>query len=129
MMRRRRHRIYLKYYAGTDLESALGWKGSLDEKDVRANPVTESFIWHVFTSLVTAVRALQTGHHDPYSPHAPPNWKPITHLDIGLRNVFIEDASDANVAVSDTLRTWTQLLLKVPVAPGNSAIRLWSLTL
>jgi len=100
MMRRRRYRIYLRYYAGGDLESALGWKNSMYPGQYRANRPSEIFIWHIFRSLARAVGTMQSGHFDPNARHHTPGWRPVTHLDIGLRNVFIEEPRNANTTVS-----------------------------
>jgi hypothetical protein len=98
-MHRRRHRIYLKYYPGGDLETALGWEPSLGLATVRNNPLSEGFVWHVFESLISAVRTLQKGNHETDEPH----WKPITHLDIAMRNIFIEEPRNDRHPVSTYL--------------------------
>lgn len=104
-MHQRRYRIYLRYYAGGDLESALGW-GDVNpdpNRIERPQAAPERFIWHVLQSLVNACRVLQTGFDEPLAEGEEElfaNWKPLTHLDIGLRNIFIVEAGNLEADVS-----------------------------
>jgi len=127
MMRRRRYRLYLEYYPGGDLENALGWDLDDELGQQRPNPVPEKFIWEVFTSLVRAVRVLQTGHDTPVSANAPVGWKPISHLDIGLRNVFIGYAPDEKPTASTSVEETGMVNLIVHIAIARGIIRLWTL--
>jgi hypothetical protein len=49
--------------------------------------VPESFIWYLLKALSSACLLLQTGTgvDEPL-----PEWKPITHLDVQLQNVFLQ---------------------------------------
>jgi serine/threonine protein kinase len=114
MMHRRRYRIMLRYYPGGDLETALGWTQKFTARyQYRTNgPLPESFIWHVLQSLVKAVRALQRGTFDPNYRTVMPHWKPITHLDINLRNIFLGQRLDLKTPVSWTSsRAFVNLVL------------------
>lgn len=109
MMRKRRYRLYQKYYAGGDLYKALGsrfspWgsasglnnKGRLAEDYQDLQQVQEDLIWHVFRNLVKACLFLQYGTSDRNATAPVPGWDPITHRDVHIGNVFIEsrDRSD-----------------------------------
>ncbi|KAF1849246.1 uncharacterized protein K460DRAFT_354115 [Cucurbitaria berberidis CBS 394.84] len=101
MMHRRRYRIYLKYYPGGDIQSSLQWANMI-ELDTMQRPhvVPEGFIWHVLVSLVKACRVLRTGFDHPLPDMGEDlfaDWKPVTHLDISLRNIFLKEAGDLGV--------------------------------
>lgn len=93
-MRRRRFRIYMKYYPGGDLDHALGWLDDMLPYQSRPDKVTERFIWDLFRTLISAAKALQTGLHNPGTAAAA-NLRPITHLDINFRNIFLEQPLSA----------------------------------
>jgi hypothetical protein len=98
-MGQRRFRIYLEYYSGGDLKTALGcqfqnWTPPLNGHIWGPYPlhidggywqawapphhtIPEGFIWHVARSLIKACLVLQFGtSHSPCLPH----WKPMTHF-------------------------------------------------
>ncbi|KAF3009755.1 hypothetical protein E8E13_009505 [Curvularia kusanoi] len=120
MMRKRRYRLYLKYYSGGHLEKALqpvfedwvlgkGQEWDFDDPNCfdDLNQIPEELIWHVFQSLVRACLFLQYGTSDPAVTAPEPDWRPITHADITMGNIFIEprDPSDdfdlSNVVLAD----------------------------
>ena len=104
MMRKRRYRLYQKYYAGGDLYNALSpifspWEGGALGVNNKGRPaqdyqdlqqVPEDLIWHVFHSLVKACLFLQNGTSDRNATAPVPDWNPITHRDVHVGNVFIE---------------------------------------
>ncbi|KAJ2990930.1 hypothetical protein NUW58_g2716 [Xylaria curta] len=51
--------------------------------------IPEGFIWHVFSTLVEAVRYLQTGA-EPGIDVPSPKWNPIYHRDISMANIFLD---------------------------------------
>lgn len=105
MMRQRRYRIYLKYYPGGDLIKALQYNTKIHADMLRPDHIPERFIWHVLECLVKACRVLRTGADRPIpegdeDEHLFKDWKPITHLDISARNLFMEELVNSENPVS-----------------------------
>jgi hypothetical protein len=107
-MRKQRYRLYQKYYAGGELYDALDqpfneWHG-FNNRDtpkimVEYPPnVPEDLIWHVFRSLFKACLFLQHGTSDQNVNVPVADWKPVTHRDVHIKNIFIEphNLSDEN---------------------------------
>lgn len=108
MMRKRRYRLYQKYYTGGNLFGALEptfleWE-NLNEKDTPAESLEglenlpQDLIWHVFRSLVKACLFLQHGTSDQNATAPVADWKPITHTDIHMNNIFIEPSDPSDEA-------------------------------
>ncbi|RYC62824.1 hypothetical protein CHU98_g3388 [Xylaria longipes] len=74
--------IYFKYYNGAALTSLF----YTYQNELR--PVPESFIWHVFLTLIEAVRYLHRGVR-PGTDDEPDEWTPLYHRDIAMNNVFL----------------------------------------
>ncbi|KAF9692809.1 hypothetical protein EKO04_009105 [Ascochyta lentis] len=102
MMRRRRYRLYLEYYAGGDFGRPVKdiypyWSQiyrnddhfkQLDPSGLLEIPtVPEGLIWYVLRSLVKALLILQ--HGTTSHTETDPEWKSITHLDLNINNTFI----------------------------------------
>ncbi|KAI0910345.1 hypothetical protein F4823DRAFT_561977 [Ustulina deusta] len=77
--------LYFDYYNG-------GTLGQLEEQYIsRQLPIPEHFIWHVFLTLIEAVRYLHTGCL-PGEDNEPHGWVPIHHRDIAPNNIFLHYA-------------------------------------
>ncbi|KAI1109890.1 hypothetical protein F5Y14DRAFT_466257 [Nemania sp. NC0429] len=74
--------LYLRFYNGGDLEQLT--EHYMEKK----RPVPEHFVWHVFLTLIEAVRYLQTGAL-PGTDDEVANWIPIYNRDIAGNNLFI----------------------------------------
>lgn len=82
LMRQRRYRTYLEYYEAGNLYNAM----SNHYDDITSQRLPEAFIWYMVKALATACLVLQTGT----TADGPvKGWKPITHLDLVLGNVFL----------------------------------------
>jgi hypothetical protein len=79
-MAQKRYRLYLDYYNAGDL-----WAPVHRQSETEAEVIPEAFIWYMLRALASACLVLQCGTtaDEPLL-----NWKPITHLDIVLTNVF-----------------------------------------
>ena len=138
MMRQRRYRLYLEYCEGGTLQDVV-----LPHFGRRANPqpaypwtltrgnpydpvlmqngrlpqlIPEYFIWILFRSLVNACQVLHFGHVADV-PGSIEDWKPITHLDIKLDNIFLQpldedDAGESEVSRLLTRETTVQLTIE-----------------
>lgn len=116
MMRKRRYRLYLEYYAGGDLGGPVApvyhewsYQQISDESLFIAQPsellelpvLPEGLMWYVIRALVKAYLIL---HHGTSSQDAvDSDWKPITHLDLKIDNVFIKTAPEQNVGAQIVL--------------------------
>ncbi|KAG9198148.1 hypothetical protein G6514_010474 [Epicoccum nigrum] len=100
MMRKRRYHLYQKYYARGELYNALDqpfneWH-SFNNRDTPEimieypQNVPKDLIWHVFCSLVKVCLFLQHGTSDQNAIVPVADWKPITHRDVHIKNIFIE---------------------------------------
>jgi hypothetical protein len=78
----RRYRIYLDHYEA-DLYHSL--RKHIDNPSTHTLP--EKVIWHMVKALASACLVLQQGT---ITGEAPEAWKPITHLDLQLGNIFLE---------------------------------------
>jgi hypothetical protein len=81
-MRKRRYRLYLDHYQG-DLWHALTTHHT---RKVMEGQLPEALIWYILRALSSACLILQysTVAEEPIQ-----GWKPITHLDIFLPNIFL----------------------------------------
>lgn len=107
MMRRRRYRLYLKYYAGRDMADLFydtldKWSPFGDVEayqklsSAKANSlpkVPEGLLWYLLQSLVKAYLVLN--HGTTSDTVSDPEWKPITHLDLSYNNAFLQPGSDS----------------------------------
>ncbi|KAF1359646.1 hypothetical protein EJ07DRAFT_155603 [Lizonia empirigonia] len=116
MMRKRRYRLYLEYYAGGDLGRPVApifhewsYRQISDESLFIAEPsellelpvLPEGLMWYILRALVKAYLIL---HHGTSSHDATdPDWKPITHLDLKIDNVFIKTAPEKNIGAQIVL--------------------------
>jgi hypothetical protein len=82
-MTQRRYRIYLEYYDASNLYNAMTHHFH-DQTDI---PLTEKFIWYIAKALASACLVLQQGTT---SDEALEAWKPITHLDMHMGNIFLD---------------------------------------
>ncbi|CAO2652088.1 Nn.00g003710.m01.CDS01 [Neocucurbitaria sp. VM-36] len=83
--------------------------------------IPERFIWHVFSQLIDACEVLQAGGLAPAAA-ADVAGKPITHLDIGLRNVFLDPSignNFPNAVLSDFGLSFYSLELSNPTFADN----------
>ncbi|KAJ8122808.1 hypothetical protein O1611_g9747 [Lasiodiplodia mahajangana] len=74
--------LYLPYCNGGDLNKFY------HEYMHELRPIPEHFIWHVFLTLIEAVRFLQRGAL-PGTDNEVEGWIPIHHRDLALNNIFI----------------------------------------
>ncbi|KAJ4376031.1 hypothetical protein N0V83_001311 [Neocucurbitaria cava] len=119
MMRQRRYRIYLKYYPGGDVLTALQYNTRIHTDMLRPDHIPERFLWHVFECLVKACRVLRTGAdraipEGDEDEHLFKDWKPITHLDISARNLFMKELGNSEnprpqIVLSDFGQAFTDL--------------------
>lgn len=103
MMRKRRYRLYQKYYAAGDLYKGLKpyfdyWidcnNNSMTEEEASLiGRIPEGLVWHVFESLVKACLLLRHSTTKSTTTATEPDWHPITHTDIHMSNIFIEPAN------------------------------------
>jgi hypothetical protein len=82
LMRQRRYRTYLEHHEAGNLYNAM----SDHYDDITSQRLPEAFIWYMVKALATACLVLQTGTTADEPVKA---WKPITHLDLVLGNVFL----------------------------------------
>jgi hypothetical protein len=82
-MRQRRYRIYLGYYDGSNLHSAMTHHFNQQTDP----PPPEMIVWYIAKALASACLVLQQGIT---ADEASAAWKPITHLDIHLGNKFLD---------------------------------------
>ncbi|KAJ4293141.1 hypothetical protein N0V90_008423 [Kalmusia sp. IMI 367209] len=68
-------------------------------------PIPESFIWFVFKALVQACLILRDGSTN--SKRSRSSWKPITHKDIAVRNIFLGDIEERK----DSKGKWPRICL------------------
>jgi hypothetical protein len=82
-MKQRKYRLYLDRYEGADLGHAV----TTTSDTLKHRPLPESFIWYVLKVLASSCLVLQGGTtlEEPLE-----NWKPITHLDVRLPNIFLK---------------------------------------
>jgi hypothetical protein len=97
-MAQRRYRLYLDYYNGGELWDPL-CRYSKGETEI----VPEAFIWYVLRVLSSACLILQFGTT---ADQSLPGWKPITHSDIVLTNIFTRtrkrDRDDGTYEISES---------------------------
>ncbi|KAI0394709.1 hypothetical protein F5Y17DRAFT_238880 [Xylariaceae sp. FL0594] len=75
--------VYLRYYNG-------GTLADITSRAHRAKRlIPEHFIWHVFVTLIEAVRYLHTGVLPGTDGPPKDDWEPIYHRDISPSNVFV----------------------------------------
>ncbi|KAH6625335.1 hypothetical protein C7974DRAFT_395879 [Boeremia exigua] len=115
MMRRRRYRLYLKYYAGSDLGELVTdrfniW-GLARLEDLRTLSleqledmpiVPEALIWYVIMNCASGYLILQ--HGTTSRTETDPDWRPIMHLDLNISNAFIDphpDGKSADIVIAD----------------------------
>ncbi|KAI1752718.1 hypothetical protein F4782DRAFT_546346 [Xylaria castorea] len=79
---RNTYSIYFKYYNGASLLHLY----EAYQNDLR--PVPESFVWHVFLTLIEAVRYLHRGVR-PGTDDEPDEWRSIYNRDIAMNNIFL----------------------------------------
>ncbi|KAI3331720.1 hypothetical protein HD806DRAFT_546068 [Xylariaceae sp. AK1471] len=75
--------LYLNFYNGGALDKL--W----DCYNAELRPIPEHFIWHVFLTLIEAVRWLHTGAV-PGTNDVVDGWTPIYHRDIAVNNIFLQ---------------------------------------
>jgi hypothetical protein len=95
-------RLYLDFYAGGTLWDAMGhydanWKKGPAEGRISENVLPEAYIWYVLHALTEACTLLQKGTLEG---GVVDGWKPITHMDLQLANVFL-DVSNRQDAETD----------------------------
>jgi hypothetical protein len=83
LMSSRRYRIYLEYYDASNLHYAMTHHFRR-QTDI---PLPEKFIWYIAKALASACLILQQGTTSDGALEA---WKPITHLDMHMGNIFLE---------------------------------------
>lgn len=74
--------MQLEFCDGGNLHELAGHYQELNE------PISESFIWHVYDSLAKALCFMHTGSDIAHTP--PHGWKPIVHRDIKTNNVLLQ---------------------------------------
>jgi len=95
MMRQQRFRLYLEYYEGGNLDDIIYAHSSLQKSGKRPGNIPEYYLWRVFRSLVAACQILHLGQVDPAEAKRE-DWRPITHLDIKMNNIFLELQEEKN---------------------------------
>ncbi|KAK3699051.1 hypothetical protein LTR37_016655 [Vermiconidia calcicola] len=75
-------------------------RGTLEDErmdlDLQGKWAPEAWIWHIFSSLCSALAMIHYGLRDPFDKeHKMTNWNTICHLDIKLLNVFVSRKSDS----------------------------------
>ncbi|KAH3913604.1 hypothetical protein HBI56_081400 [Parastagonospora nodorum] len=89
MMRQQRFRLYLEYYEGGNLDDAVRAYRRTGKHPLGPGNIPEYYLWRVFGNLIAACQILHLGQVDPAEGKRA-DWRPITHLDIKLNNIFLE---------------------------------------
>lgn len=98
-MQSRRYRLYLDFYSGGDMRSAMknyaeNWTKNEDDSEFNEEEyLSEGLIWYTIRPLATACSLLHKGSLSDGELYG---WRPITHLDLQLPNVVlgISDSKD-----------------------------------